>query len=89
MSDFLSLRECCAPKMDSGPGLPYLDYFSGVTSDLSSLPLAISPLDRLQLLISAFRKAMAGLSKLKLKPYQDSEESSYFGMCQAILLHYI
>lgn len=47
---------------------PYLEYFSGVMSDLQSLPLAISPLDRVQLLISAFRKAMAGLSKLKLEP---------------------
>ena len=41
--------------------------FGGVTSDLSSIPLAISPLERLQLLTSAFRKAMASLSELKLR----------------------
>ena len=41
--------------------------FGGVTSDLSSIPLAISPLERLQLLTSAFRKAMATLSELKLR----------------------
>lgn len=46
--------------------LPYMEYFRGVMSDLFALPLAISPLDRLQLLISAFRKAMAGLSKVKI-----------------------
>lgn len=41
--------------------------FGGVTSDLSSIPLTISPLERLQLLTSAFRKAMATLSELKLR----------------------
>ena len=44
---------------------PYMEYFGGVVSDLSSLSLAISPLDRAQLLTSAFRKAMTGLSNLK------------------------
>lgn len=53
-------------KESTCPNLPYKKYFSGVSSDLFSLPLAISPLDKLQLLISAFRKAMAGLSQLKL-----------------------
>jgi len=41
--------------------------FGGVTSDLTSLPLAISPLERLQLLTSAFRKVMATLSELKMR----------------------
>ena len=50
---------------ESSAGLPYMKYFSGVSSDLLSLPLAIAPLDRLQLLVSAFRKGMAGLSRLK------------------------
>ena len=48
---------------------PYLEYFGGVASDLSSLALAISPLDRAQLLTSALRKAMTGVSNLKLRPY--------------------
>lgn len=56
-------------RMDSTQ-FPYLEYFSGFTSDLLSLPLAISPLDKLQILTSAFRKTMTGLSKLKLKLYQ-------------------
>lgn len=51
---------------ESTTDLPYMKYFSGVSSDLFSLPLAISPLDKLQLLISAFRKAMAGLSQMKV-----------------------
>ena len=41
--------------------------FGGVASDLTSLPLAISPLERLQLLTSAFRKVMATLSELKMR----------------------
>ena len=61
------------PKTDL-EGYPYLEYFSGVISDLWSLPLAISPLDRLQLLTSAFRKAMTGLSRLKMKPYQEFQD---------------
>lgn len=48
---------------------PCLEYFGGVASDLSSLSLAISPLDRAQLLTSALRKTMAGVSNLKLRPY--------------------
>ena len=48
------------------PCLPCTQHFSGVIYDLFTLPLAISPLDRLQLLISAFRKAMLGVSRLKL-----------------------
>ena len=55
---------------------PYLEYFSGAMSDLQSLPLAISPLDRVQLLISAFRKATAGLSKLKLEPLNNGRGKS-------------
>lgn len=55
---------------------PYLEYFSGVMSDLQSLPLAISPLDRVQLLISAFRKAMTGLSKLKLEQFNSDHSKS-------------
>lgn len=62
-SEFLS----CALKRDSSADtMPYMKYFGGVSSDLFSLPLAISPLDKLQILISAFRKAMAGLSQLKV-----------------------
>lgn len=61
-SNFLS----CALKEEASAASPYMKYFSGVSSDLFSLPLAISPLERLQLLISAFRKAMAGLSRVKM-----------------------
>lgn len=43
-------------------------HFGGVASDLFSLPPAISPLEKLQLLTSAFRKATVTLSKLKAKP---------------------
>ena len=47
-------------------------HFGGVTSDLASLPLTISPLERLQLLTSAFRKVMASLSEMKLQPMLES-----------------
>ena len=46
----------------------FIYNFGGMTSDLQSLPLANSPLEKLQLLTSAFRKCMASLSRLKLKP---------------------
>ena len=52
----------------------FRSHFGGVASDLTSLPLAISPLERLQLLTSAFRKAMAALSELKLKPLLEKGE---------------
>lgn len=64
-----SSHSLVCPALESAVGLPFLEYFGGVASDLYSLPLAISPLDRVQLLTSAFRKAMTGLSNLKLRPY--------------------
>lgn len=42
--------------------------FDGVTTDLLTVFTAKSPLDQLQMMTSAFRKAMATLSNLKLKP---------------------
>lgn len=42
--------------------------FDGVTTDLLAVFAAKSPLDQLQMMTSAFRKAMATLSNLKLKP---------------------
>lgn len=42
--------------------------FDGVTSDLMAVFTAKSPLDKLQMMTSAFRKAMATLSNLKMKP---------------------
>ena len=42
--------------------------FDGVTVDLLAVFTAKSPLDQLQMMTSAFRKAMATLSNLKLKP---------------------
>ena len=42
--------------------------FDGVTTDLLTVFTAKSPLDQLQMMTSAFRKAMAALSNLKLKP---------------------
>jgi len=59
--------------------LEFRALFGGVTSDLTSLPLAISPLERLQLLTSAFRKVMATLSELKMRSLlqqRRSEEES-------------
>ena len=41
--------------------------FGAVTSDLYSMTDAKAPLEKLQLLTSAFRKTMAALSDLKLK----------------------
>ena len=46
----------------------FREYFGGVVSDITFLSSAISPLDRLQLLTSAFRKLMASLSRIKLAP---------------------
>ena len=46
----------------------FKDYFGGVISDIASLSLTFSPLDRSQLLTSAFRKLMASLSRMKLAP---------------------
>lgn len=68
----------CGRNWDSSD-LPYLEYFGGVATDLSLLPLAISPLDRVQLLTSAFRKAMTGLSNLKLRPYRSDHMSKSTG----------
>ena len=51
-------------------------HFASVTSDLSSLPLASAPLEKLQLLTSAFRKAMASLSELKLRPVIQANTSN-------------
>lgn len=42
--------------------------FDGVSTDLMAVFTAKSPLDQLQMMTSAFRKAMATLSNIKLKP---------------------
>lgn len=47
---------------------PNTKHFEGVIADLVGLFSANSPLDQLQFLTSAFRKAMATLSHLKLRP---------------------
>ncbi len=52
-----------APSKD----LPCMDLFGGVVRDLQSLVLALSPLEKLQLLTSAFRKASTALATLKLQ----------------------
>lgn len=44
--------------------------FRGMTFDLQSLPLVSSPIGKLQLLTSAFRKCMASLSQLKVQSLQ-------------------
>lgn len=79
VSESSSVLMCPALERESTHS-PYLEYFGGVASDLSSLPLTISPLDRVQLLTSAFRKAMTGLSNLKLRPYlSDHSTRSFVG----------
>ena len=57
-SDSLLVVDCCSTR----------HHFDGVSTDVIGVFTAKSPLDQLQLLTSAFRKATATLSNLKLKP---------------------
>ena len=54
--------------------LPCMQLFGGVAADLMALVLTLSPLDKLQLMTSAFRKASAALASLKLS---DNENSTH------------
>lgn len=53
--------------------------FDGVTSDLMAVFTAKSPLEQLQMMTSALRKAMATLSSLKLKPLLERGTSTEQG----------
>ncbi len=77
-SDSLSLILHC-----SSPG----HQFDGVTVDLTAVFTAKSPLDQLQMMTSALRKAMATLSTLKLKPLLDHSSSTKQGEHTTMKLH--
>ena len=53
--------------------------FDGVSSDLMAVFTAKSPLEQLQMMTSALRKAMATLSSLKLKPLLERGTSTEQG----------
>jgi len=51
--------------------MPCMQLFGGVAADLMALVLTLSPLDKLQLMTSAFRKASTALASLKLSADDD------------------
>ena len=61
--------------------LPCMELFGGVATDLASLVLALSPLDKLQLMTSAFRKATTALAVLKQRAALDKTAGTVQSKC--------
>lgn len=77
-------QQCLEEERETGDhDAQFWAHFGGVASDLTSVPLALSPLEKLQLLTSAFRKAMAALSELKTQSLlaEASEEGACTQSC--------